>query len=165
MGLSGVLHVSLEIIWYTEVSYFSQSFCALVIEYSLRLELEKKGAIDNSNTYGLTSGIDGLDGDADLSTDSAGVSPDRAMTNKAPNTGSTGLQRDLERALVGSLTSTYRFKKGGLVKKTISNGHLHIMSVNSLHLSLSFDSSYFCWPYSCYYVSLCQMQHSHRRRR
>lgn len=42
-------------------------------------------------------------------------------------TGSTGLQRDLERALVGSLTTSYRFKKDGLIKKTISNGHLHLM--------------------------------------
>lgn len=41
--------------------------------------------------------------------------------------GSTGLQRDLERALIGSLTSSYKFKRGGLVKKTISNGNLHLM--------------------------------------
>lgn len=44
-------------------------------------------------------------------------------------TGSTGLHRELERALVGSLTTSYRFKKEGLIKKTISNGHLHLMSV------------------------------------
>lgn len=42
-------------------------------------------------------------------------------------TGSTGLHRELERALVGSLTTSYRFKKDGLIKKTISNGHLHLM--------------------------------------
>ena len=41
--------------------------------------------------------------------------------------GATGLQRDIERALIGSLTTSYKFKKGGLVKKTISNGSLHLM--------------------------------------
>lgn len=49
--------------------------------------------------------------------------------NQPTSTGSTGLQRDLERALVGSLTSSYRFKRNGLVKKTISNGNLHIVLV------------------------------------
>ena len=51
-----------------------------------------------------------------------------ASGTAAPS-GATGLQRDVERALIGSLTTSYKFKKGGLVKKTISNGSLHLMWV------------------------------------
>lgn len=46
--------------------------------------------------------------------------------------GATGLQRDVERALIGSLTTSYKFKKGGLVKKTISNGSLHLICYYSI---------------------------------
>lgn len=35
--------------------------------------------------------------------------------------------RNRERSLVGSLTSTFKFKKGGLVKKTLSVGTLHLI--------------------------------------
>ncbi|KAH9817999.1 Gti1/Pac2 family-domain-containing protein [Melampsora americana] len=38
------------------------------------------------------------------------------------------LSRDVERSLVGSLTTTYKFKEGGLVKKTISLDGMHMIS-------------------------------------
>lgn len=68
------------------------------------------------------------------------VVPPVASTSKAPapstarrrslsdTTGNTPpLDRARERALVGSLTSTYRFRSDGLVKKTISLSGLHMI--------------------------------------
>ncbi|EGG10180.1 uncharacterized protein MELLADRAFT_115590 [Melampsora larici-populina 98AG31] len=44
------------------------------------------------------------------------------------NNPSSPINRDLERSLVGSLTTTYKFKPDGLVKKTISLDGMHMIS-------------------------------------
>lgn len=109
------------------------------------VELEKKGASDNDkSTAGTRPGTShsersssprqplsdpfgAIPPDSPLPTIASGESRNPEQPFAASPSGATGLQRDLERALVGSLTTSYRFKKDGLVKKTISNGSLHIM--------------------------------------
>ncbi|KAF9190551.1 hypothetical protein BGZ51_008489 [Haplosporangium sp. Z 767] len=45
---------------------------------------------------------------------------DRAARSDSPTDVESALEKNKERALVGSLTNSYRFKKNGLVKKTMS---------------------------------------------
>lgn len=96
------------------------------------LELDKKGDKENprpesqagssSATLTTTSHTnDPFDTSGDAS---GGPDENRPLSSSI---GLTGLPRDLERALIGSLTTSYKFKKDGLVKKTISNGNLHLM--------------------------------------
>lgn len=101
------------------------------------LELDKKGEKDTTrpstqsesssnlaSPHGQTS--DPFDATKQPALSSSLNTPEGKLSS-AIVTGSTGLHRELERALVGSLTTSYRFKKDGLIKKTISNGHLHLM--------------------------------------
>ncbi|KAI8454265.1 Gti1/Pac2 family-domain-containing protein [Phakopsora pachyrhizi] len=58
-------------------------------------------------------------------------SSDSSPIESNPNNASSShlaLNRDQERALVGSLTSTYKFREDGLVKKTISLAGMHMIS-------------------------------------
>lgn len=119
-------------------------------------ELDKKGGTSNSNKEeedepsdrsatpsnsnssgrlmgGLTSKSDPLDDANDLAPVPSSSSV--RLPNVAPRqrslsevAGVLQLDRARERALVGSLTSSYRFRSDGLVKKTISLSGLHLVA-------------------------------------
>ncbi|GAA5897864.1 hypothetical protein JCM5296_006096 [Sporobolomyces johnsonii] len=81
---------------------------------------------------GLTSKADPIDDTADLapvpSTSTARPTSSSARQRSLSEVaGVLQLDRARERALVGSLTSSYRFRSDGLVKKTISLSGLHLI--------------------------------------
>ncbi|KAK9900108.1 hypothetical protein P389DRAFT_176962 [Cystobasidium minutum MCA 4210] len=109
----------------------------IIGNYLIYRELDKKGEKDGgrpstqSGPAATVASPHGQQSDPfDTAKDSLGASTSEGTDGRPSTsivTGSTGLHRELERALVGSLTTSYRFKKDGLIKKTISNGHLHLI--------------------------------------
>lgn len=111
-------------------------------------ELDKKAALQKASA---TSGGDGANGEDEEEAGSSGKSrllggltskadpvadssdpsrPGSSSSARRPLGDGGGLQqldRARERALVGSLTSSYRFRADGLVKKTISLNGLHLI--------------------------------------
>ncbi|BGP21239.1 cAMP-independent regulatory protein [Rhodotorula toruloides] len=73
---------------------------------------------------GLTSKADPVDDGSDPSRPGSSSAARRSVGDGG---GSQQLDRARERALVGSLTSSYRFRSDGLVKKTISLNGLHLI--------------------------------------
>lgn len=63
-------------------------------------------------------------------TTSSSTQPD--ANNSSSQQANSPLNRDVERSLVGSLTTTYKFKRDGLVKKTISLDGMHMISYYKL---------------------------------
>ncbi|BGP66800.1 Transcriptional regulator MIT1 [Rhodotorula toruloides] len=74
---------------------------------------------------GLTSKADPVDDSSDPSRPGSSSAARRSLGDSGG--GSQQLDRARERALVGSLTSSYRFRSDGLVKKTISLNGLHLI--------------------------------------
>lgn len=74
---------------------------------------------------GLTSKADPVDDSSDPSRPGSSSAARRSLGDGGG--GSQQLDRARERALVGSLTSSYRFRSDGLVKKTISLNGLHLI--------------------------------------
>ncbi|GJN91987.1 hypothetical protein Rhopal_005015-T1 [Rhodotorula paludigena] len=92
------------------------------------------GSVRSRLMGGLTSKADPVD-EAQLDASAAvasgsGTRPGSSSARQrsvSDTTSSTQLDRARERALVGSLTSSYRFRADGLVKKTISLHGLHLI--------------------------------------
>lgn len=95
----------------------------------LTLELDKKGTLEADRPAEIQgAGFPGSSGGMYQDVARHDMGQNKMLdTISQSSLGSTGLRKDVERALIGSLHTGYRFKAGGLVKKTISNGSLHIM--------------------------------------
>lgn len=93
-------------------------------------ELDKKGPGQASSTDDQAADtFDETQGDASTSAAVPVASGSNARRRSLSDTSGVvpALDRARERALVGSLTSTYRFRADGLVKKTISLNGLHMI--------------------------------------